>query len=203
LPPRDVLARFHRVSREDRERLLGQKGVVAWLTGLSGSGKTSVAHGTEWILHDRRRLVRSLDGDEFRAGLSLGLGFSMEDRRENIRRIAETARILVDSGMVVLVSAVSPTIAIRELARSIIGAEAFLEVFVNCPLAVCEERDPKGLYRRARAGEIPGFTGIDSPYEAPIAPDLEIRTDVVGLAEATHLLAASLEERAVLPECRS
>ena len=190
------------VSREDRERLLGQKGLVAWLTGLSGSGKTGVARGAERILHGGGRLTRSLDGDEFREGLSRGLGFSLEDRRENIRRLAETARILADSGLMVIVSAISPTLAIRELARSIIGNGDFIEVFVSCPLAVCEARDPKGLYRKARAGEIPGFTGIDSPYEAPLSPDLVIRTDVVGKGEASRLLADLLQARGVPLEHR-
>jgi adenylylsulfate kinase len=183
------------VSREDRERLLGQKGVVAWLTGLSGSGKSTLARKAEWALFAGGRLVRRIDGDEVRGGLNAGLGFSMEDRRENVRRIAEAARLFAQTGVAVLVSVISPTNAIREMARKIVGKDDFLEVHVSCPLEVCEARDPKGLYRRARSGELPGFTGIDSAWEAPVSPSLEIRTDLLGEAEAARRLAEAIEDR--------
>jgi adenylylsulfate kinase len=190
------------VSRPDRERLLGQRGLVAWLTGLSGSGKTALARGAERVLSSRGRLVRRLDGDDLRAGLNSDLGFSMEDRRENIRRIAEVAGVLADTGVVVLVSAISPTVEIRDLARSIVGASDFVEIFVNCPLEVCEARDIKGLYKRARGGEIPHFTGVGSPYEPPVRAILEIRTDLLGEEEAVRTLSDDLLARSALAEGR-
>lgn len=183
------------VTRRDRERLLSQRGVVVWLTGLSGSGKSTLSRAAERDLFGRGLLVRRIDGDEVRAGLNAGLGFSMEDRRENIRRIAEAARLFAETGVVVLVSAISPTVAIREAARSIVGGEDFFEVHVRCPLEVCEARDPKGLYKRARAGEIPGFTGIDSPWEPPPSPALELRTDLLDEASAAARLAEAVAAR--------
>jgi adenylylsulfate kinase len=144
------------------------------------------------------RVARTLDGDDLRAGLNQDLGFSLPDRRENIRRIAEVARILAETGVVVIVSAISPTREIRALARSVIGEADFLEVFVNCPLEVCERRDTKGLYRRARAGELQGFTGIDSPYEPPLSPLLEIRTGEINHAEGASLLVDLLRSRSSL-----
>ena len=174
--------------------------MVAWLTGLSGSGKSTLARGAERALFERGRFACRIDGDDVRGGLNAGLGFSMEDRRENVRRIAETARLFADTGLIVLVSVISPTAAIRGLARSILGEDDFFEVYVRCPLEVCEARDPKGLYRRARAGQLPGFTGIDSPWEAPSAPALEIRTDLEREAEAAGRLAEAIEARAGLRE---
>lgn len=176
------------VSRAEREERLGQHGVVAWLTGLSGSGKTTLALGAERALHERGFLVRRLDGDDVRRGLNAGLGFSMEDRRENIRRIAEAARLHAESGLVVLVAAISPTLAIRAMARDVVGADDFLEVFVSCPLEVCEARDVKGMYARARSGELAQFTGVDSSYEPPPALALEIRTDELDVAASVALL---------------
>ncbi len=190
------------VSRQDRERLLAQRGVVVWLTGLSGSGKSTLARNAESALFARGRLVRWIDGDEVRGRLNGDLGFSMEDRRENIRRIAEAARLFADTGVVVLVSAISPTNAIREMARSIVGESDFFEVHVCCSLEVCEARDPKGLYRRARAGELPGFTGIDSPWEAPPSPALELRTDLLDEADAARRLAKAVEVRVGIGEPR-
>jgi adenylylsulfate kinase len=187
------------VTREEREELLRQRGVVAWLTGLSGSGKTTLALGAERGLHERGFLVRRLDGDEVRRGLNAGLGFSMQDRRENIRRLAEAARLHADSGVVVLVAAISPTREIRALAREIVGEQDFLEVYVSCPLEVCEARDAKGMYARARAGELRQFTGVDSAYEAPEAPALEIRTDELDVS-ASVLVLADLVERTARPE---
>ena len=176
------------VTRHDRELLLGQRGVVAWFTGLSGSGKTTLTADVERVLHDDGILVRRLDGDDVRRGLNAGLGFDMEARRENIRRIAEAARLFLDSGVVVLVAVISPTVEIREMARDIVGADDFIEIFVNCPLDVCERRDVKGMYRAARGGSVAQFTGVAQPYEAPPAPDLEIRTDRLDLTESTALV---------------
>lgn len=179
------------VQRAERETANGHRAGVVWLTGLSGSGKSTIAAAVERELFDAGHFVVLLDGDNVRTGLCGDLGFSLEDRRENIRRIAETAKLFVQAGAQVLCSFVSPTRAIRALARDIIGPEDFFEVFVNTPLAVCEARDVKGLYAKARAGEIKGFTGIDSPYEAPVAPFLDLRTeDQTVAASAAEVVAA-------------
>lgn len=164
------------VQRAEREAANGHRAGVIWLTGLSGSGKSTIATAVERELFAAGHFVVLLDGDNVRTGLCGDLGFSLEDRKENIRRIAETAKLFVAAGAQVLCSFVSPTREIRAMARDIIGAEDFLEVFVNTPLEVCEARDVKGLYAKARAGEIKGFTGIDSPYEAPEAPFLDLKT---------------------------
>ena len=184
------------LTRLEREERLGQRGVVAWLTGLSGSGKTTVAVGAERRLFEAGFAVRRLDGDDLRTGLNAGLGFSVADRRENVRRIAEAARLHLDAGLVVIAAAISPTVEIRAMARTIVGPADFLEVYVDCPLEVCESRDVKGMYRRARAGEIAQFTGIDSPYEPPEAPDLDLRTAVLDVSEAVRLLAETVAARA-------
>jgi bifunctional enzyme CysN/CysC len=179
-PPRSVHVRpeVGRVSAEARARLLGHRAVTLWLTGLSGSGKSSIARETEWRLHEARRHVYVLDGDNLRLGLNRDLAFSKADRAENIRRVAEVARLLNDSGAIVLVPVISPFREDRESARRIVGATRFHEIHVTTPLEVCERRDAKGLYRRARAGEIAEFTGISSPYEPPEAPFL--RLDTIG-----------------------
>lgn len=172
------------VSREEQERLLNQKGKVLWFTGLSGSGKSTIAEALERQLFNEGHFVKVLDGDNIRTGINKNLGFSLEDRKENIRRIAEVAKLFVDSGVIVLCSFVSPTIEIRALAASIIGSKDFNEVFVDTPLEVCESRDVKGLYKKARAGEIKGFTGIDSPFELPENPALIIKTENKSIAES-------------------
>lgn len=164
------------LKRGAQERLLNQKGKVFWFTGLSGSGKSTIAAAFEKSLYDQGYFVKLLDGDNIRSGLNNNLGFSIEDRRENIRRIAEVAKLFVESGAIVLCSFISPTVEIRQMAKDIIGPSDFLEIYVDTPLEVCEKRDVKGLYRKARAGEIKGFTGIDSPYEAPINPALRLST---------------------------
>lgn len=164
------------LQREHKEALLGQRGVAVWMTGLSGSGKSTIAIELERRLHDAGRYAVVLDGDNIRTGINANLGFSDADRTENIRRIAEVAKLFVQHGAVVVCSFVSPTIAIREQARTIIGAGDFLEVFVDTPLEECERRDVKGLYAKARRGEIADFTGISAPFEAPPNPDLCLRT---------------------------
>ncbi|MEL6143726.1 MAG: adenylyl-sulfate kinase [Bacteroidota bacterium] len=162
--------------RSDREERLQQRGRVLWFTGLSGSGKSTIAIEVEKALFVEGFFPQLLDGDNIRSGINTNLGFSIEDRQENIRRIAEVAKLYVNSGLVVICSFISPTKAIRQLAREIIGENDFLEVFVNTPLEVCEARDVKGLYAKARRGEIKGFTGIDSPYEVPESPFLVVNT---------------------------
>lgn len=170
--------------RADKEKLLGQKGVVLWFTGLSGSGKTTIAIALEKELHEKGLLTQVLDGDNIRTGINNNLGFSDADRTENIRRIAEVAKLFVNSGIITICCFVSPTEDIRNTARTIIGAGDFIEIFVNTPLALCEQRDVKGLYAKARKGEIADFTGISAPFENPAHPSLEIRTDESSIAES-------------------
>lgn len=174
------------LSRADKEALLHQRGVMIWFTGLSGSGKSTVALGVERELHARGILCRILDGDNIRAGINSNLGFSAEDRRENIRRIAEIGKLFVDTGIVTIAAFVSPTEECRSLARDIIGAEDFKEVYVSTPLEECERRDVKGLYARARRGEVKDFTGISAPFEAPASPTLTIDTSVLPLEESVR-----------------
>ncbi|HUP65375.1 MAG TPA: adenylyl-sulfate kinase [Thermoanaerobaculia bacterium] len=165
-----------RIDRSDREKLLGQRGVLVWLTGLSGSGKSTIARALEERLAREKRLTYVLDGDNIRAGLNSDLGFGEEDRRENVRRIAEVAALFVDAGLITITAFISPHREERQLAREKVGEKRFLEVFIDTPIEVCEARDPKGLYRRARSGEIPQFTGVSSPYEPPENPALTIDT---------------------------
>ncbi len=171
------------MTRQEREQLLGQKGMMVWMTGLSGSGKSTVALGVERELHKRGLLCRLLDGDNIRDGINRGLGFSPEDRRENIRRIAEVGKLMVDTGIITLACFVSPTEEIREMARNIIGEKDFFEVYLSTPLSECERRDVKGLYARARRGEVKEFTGISAPFEAPEHPALSIDTTTTPLQE--------------------
>ena len=163
------------LQRSDKEELLKQKATCLWLTGLSGSGKTTIAKSLEKKLHAEGFMTQLLDGDNVRTGLCDNLSFSIEDRQENIRRIAELNKLFLDAGVITISCFVSPTIEIREIAKSIIGSD-FQEVFINTPLEVCESRDVKGLYAKARKGEIKNFTGIDSPFEAPLNPNIELKT---------------------------
>ncbi|MEZ4887091.1 MAG: adenylyl-sulfate kinase [Chitinophagales bacterium] len=171
------------LQRSDKENLLKQKAIVLWMTGLSGSGKSTIAQGLEQLLHQKGYLTKVLDGDNIRMGINNNLGFSEEDRTENIRRIGEVAKLFLECGVITICSFVSPTKAIRQQAKDIVGSTDFLEVYINAPLAVCEERDVKGLYKKARAGQIKNFTGIDAPFEAP-ENGLEIRTDQTTIEEA-------------------
>lgn len=186
------------LARADKERLLGQRGVMLWFTGLSGSGKSTVAVALERELHRRGRLCRLLDGDNIRTGINAGLGFSADDRRENIRRIAEVGKLFVDTGIITLAAFVSPTEELRTLARDIIGAADFKEIFVATPLEECERRDVKGLYARARRGEVKNFTGISAPFEAPQSPALVLDTTDTPVEESVGKVLALLEEAGVL-----
>lgn len=180
---------FDRIlQKEDKEALLHQRGLVIWMTGLSGSGKSTIAIGLEKKLHDEGILTQVLDGDNIRAGINNNLGFSDEDRTENIRRIAEVSKLFVNCGIVCINCFVSPTKAIRNQAKKIIGESNFTEVFINTPLEVCESRDVKGLYKKARAGEIKDFTGINAPFEAPDSADVEIKTEHKSIEESVDEL---------------
>ncbi|MBO5880074.1 MAG: adenylyl-sulfate kinase [Paraprevotella sp.] len=174
------------MSRNDKEALLGQRGVMIWFTGLSGSGKSTVAMGVERELHKRGVLCRILDGDNIRSGINKNLGFSEEERKENIRRIAEVGKLFVDTGIVTLAAFISPTNESRAMAAEIIGEEDFKEVYISTPLKVCEQRDVKGLYARARKGEIKDFTGVSAPFEVPTSPALALDTSVLSLEESVN-----------------
>lgn len=171
------------LTREDKEQLLHQRGIMIWMTGLSGSGKSTIAIGVERELHRRGILCRILDGDNIRSGINANLGFSEEDRRENIRRIAEIGKLFVETGIVTIACFVSPTNGIRQMAREIIGDKDFREVYIATPLEECERRDVKGLYARARRGEVKDFTGISAPFEAPTDPDLSLDTSQMTLQQ--------------------
>jgi adenylylsulfate kinase len=165
------------VNRDEKEKLLQQRGMVFWFTGLSGSGKSTLAKGLERKLHHKGYLTKLLDGDNVRNGLNQNLSFSEEDREENIRRVAEVAKLFLNTGVITICSFISPSEKMRQLAREIIGSENFYEIYVKCSLEVCEKRDPKGLYRKVRKGEIQNFTGIHSEYEEPLSPSFIIKTD--------------------------
>lgn len=186
------------VSSEERLRRAGHRGAVVWITGLSGAGKTTLAMAAERALYTRGCQVFVLDGDKVRNGLCADLGFSLPERSENIRRIGEVARLFYEAGQIVLVSAISPLRADRARARALVPGPDFLEVYCRCPLAVCEERDPKGLYRKARAGLLPDFTGISSPYEAPEAPDVLVDSAASSVEQETTRLLAELERRGIV-----
>jgi adenylylsulfate kinase len=186
------------VTRADRERLLGQHGVTVWLTGLSGSGKSTIAVGAERALVERGRLAYVLDGDNVRHGLNKNLGFGPADRSENIRRIGEVAKLFVDAGVITLTSFISPYRADRDAVRAIMAPGDFVEVFVDASLETCESRDVKGLYQRARAGQIPEFTGISAPYEAPERPELVLDTNRQTSVESVGRLLGFLEEKGYL-----
>jgi len=172
--------------RPEKEELLNQRSRVIWFTGLSGAGKTTVAQHVEQELNKLGFLTQILDGDNIRSGINNNLGFSVKDREENIRRIAEVSKLFLNCGIICINSFISPTEDIRKIATDIIDRENFIEVFVNAPLAVCEQRDVKGLYKKARKGEIKNFTGIDSPFDFPKDPDIELKTDQLSIEESTQ-----------------
>lgn len=176
------------MGREDKETLLKQRSVMVWFTGLSGSGKSTIAIALERELHQRGLLCRILDGDNIRSGINNNLGFSAEDRVENIRRIAEVSKLFIDTGVITIAAFISPNNELREMASSIIGKENFLEIYVNTPIEECERRDVKGLYAKARKGEIKDFTGVSAPFEAPEHPALSLDTSVLSLEESVNKL---------------
>lgn len=183
------------LSRSDKETLLGQRGMMIWFTGLSGSGKSTIAIALERELHRRGLLCRILDGDNIRSGINNNLGFSPADRVENIRRIAEVGRLFVDTGIITLAAFISPTNELRRMAARIIGEDDFFEVYVSTPIEECERRDVKGLYAKARRGEIKEFTGISAPFEVPEHPALTLDTSRLSLEESVKLLLDLIEKR--------
>lgn len=187
--PQNIYPIFDRMlARADKEKLLGQRGTMLWFTGLSGSGKSTIALALERELYKRGLLCRILDGDNIRSGINANLGFSAEDRKENIRRVAEVGKLFVDTGIITIAAFVSPTQELRHIAESIIGKEDFKEVYVSTPIEECERRDVKGLYARARKGEVSNFTGISAPFEAPEHPAISLDTSVLSLAQSVEKL---------------
>lgn len=191
----DIFLTYHKtaVDAAQRAALKGQRPVVLWFTGLSGAGKSSIANALEQALAERGQHTYLLDGDTLRQGLCRDLGFSDADRQENIRRVAEVARLFIDAGLLVITAFISPFKRDRDLARQVVGEATFIEVFIDTPLSECERRDPKGLYRKARAGLIRDFTGLDSAYEPPLNPQITINTMEQDLSTAVNLLLAYLD----------
>ncbi len=187
------------VTAADREKLLNQKGCVIWFTGLSGSGKSTLANAVGQVLHQQQHHTYVLDGDNVRHGLNKNLGFSPADREENIRRIGEVAKLFADAGTIVLTAFISPYRTDRDQARALIADGRFVEVFVDCPLEVCEERDTKGLYKKARAGEIKEFTGISAPYEPPLNPEVTVNTAALSIQECAQAVVTVLIKAGLVP----
>ena len=188
------------VDREARAAAHGHRGAVLWFTGLSGSGKSTIGHRVERMLIERGAFAYVLDGDNIRHGLNSDLGFSPEDRVENIRRIGEVSRLFADSGALVVSAFISPYRKDRDRICGLMGPGEFVEVFVDTPLEICEARDPKGLYKKARAGEISNFTGLDAPYEAPLSPEVHLETADLSVDEAAAQVITYLEEQKILGE---
>lgn len=186
------------ITKQDRQKRAGHKSCVLWFTGLSGAGKSSLANAVEHELHQRGLASYVLDGDNIRHGLNRGLGFGAEDRQENIRRIGEVAKLFVDAGVITLTAFISPYREDRELARNLVEAGEFIEVYVKCSLDECERRDVKGLYRKARSGEIGQFTGISAPYEEPLQAELVIESDKQTIEESVQMVLTYLEELKIL-----
>ena len=194
-----IIPHDHTITKENRQALKGHKSCILWYTGLSGSGKSTLANKVEEKMFEMGLHTYILDGDNVRTGLNKGLGFSEEDRKENIRRIGEVSKLFVDAGVIVSTAFISPFRTDRDMVRSIVKSGEFVEIYVNAPLDVCESRDPKGLYKKARAGEIKQFTGIDSPYEAPEKAELEIKTGEASLEECAMQVIGWLQENNYIP----
>jgi len=195
---RFVIPHDHEIGKDDRRRLNKHGSAIIWFTGLPSSGKSTIANEVEKILIEQQARTYILDGDNVRVGLCKDLGFSIEDREENIRRLGEVLKLFVDAGIIVLSAFVSPYRADRNRIREIVENGEFIEVFVDCPVEECEKRDVKGLYKKAREGIIKGFTGIDDPYEEPLAPEITIKTNQLGIDESTSLIIKYLKEKGII-----
>lgn len=191
----NIIPHHFKIDRAQREAQMGHPSYVLWFTGLSGSGKSTVANAVEEALFKKGVHTYSLDGDNVRKGLNNNLGFAPEDRTENIRRIAEVANLMADAGLVVLAAFVSPYEKDRTMVKQTVGATRYIEIFIDTPIATCEERDVKGLYAKARRGEITNFTGVNAPYEAPVSPDIQIDTSKVSLTDSVAIILQYLEEK--------
>ncbi len=201
-PPRqssNITWQAYQVKRQDREQRNGHRSAVVWLTGLPSAGKSTLAYHLDDRLHRRGYASYVCDGDNLRHGLCGDLGFSAEDRRENVRRVAEVCRLFVDAGLITLAALVSPYRADRDRARALFDPQDFIEVYCQCPLAICEQRDVKGLYKRARAGDIPELTGISAPYEEPEQPELVLETALVSAEQGVQIMLDQLLKRGILP----
>jgi len=192
----------HHVTKEERSRIKDQRSCILWFTGLSGSGKSTIANAVEAALMERNKHTYLLDGDNIRMGLNKGLGFSDDDRIENIRRIGEVSKLFVDAGLIVLTAFISPFQRERDSVRALVQKGEFIEVFIDTPLDVCESRDPKGLYKKARKGEIANFTGISSPYEAPEKPEIHVKNDKDSIEDVTNQIIGYLEKKGYLNNAR-
>lgn len=190
----------HKVTKDDRENLLGHRGVTLWFTGLPSSGKSTIANEVAYLLHQRGCLTVVLDGDNIRHGLNKNLGFSPEDREENIRRIGEVAHLFSETGIVALTAFISPYRVDRDKARALAEEGDFIEIYVDTPLEICEERDPKGLFKKAREGHIPEFTGISAPYEPPLKPEIHLKAGEKDIQECAVEVMTYLEERKITPQ---
>ncbi len=194
----NVVWHEHAVKREDREKLLNQKGAVLWFTGLSASGKSTIANEVVYQLHKMGKLTLVLDGDNIRHGLNKNLGFSPEDRAENIRRITEVANLLSDAGAITTTAFISPYRKDRDFCRSLVGEGRFVEIFMNASIETCEQRDPKGFYKKAKAGEIKEFTGISAPYEEPLKPEIILDSDNMGIEEEVTIVINFLKDTNII-----
>lgn len=192
---RNITWQSSNITRKEREQRYGQRSVVIWLTGLSGSGKSTLAFALEKELFARERACYVLDGDNIRHGLNRDLGFSEQDRKENLRRIGEVAKLFIDAGTIVIAAFISPHAQDRQMVRDLFDEEDFIEVYIDCSLSACEERDPKGLYKKARAGQIPNFTGVSAPYEAPQQPELTLDTEHQSVEQCVAKVMAKLDQR--------
>ena len=195
---KNIVWHDHHITKEERAALKGQKPCILWFTGLSGSGKSTVANAVESKLFELKKHTYLLDGDNVRMGLNKGLTFSDKDRVENIRRIGEVSKLFVDAGTIVLTAFISPFQKERDAVRALVEEDEFIEVFIDTPLAICESRDPKGLYEKARKGEIANFTGISSPYEAPDKPEIHVKTENISIDESALQIVKYLEEKGYL-----
>ncbi len=195
---KNIVWHDHHITKAERSFIKGQKPCILWFTGLSGSGKSTIANAVESRLLGLKKHTYLLDGDNIRMGLNKGLGFSDEDRIENIRRIGEVSKLFVDAGTIVLTAFISPFQKERDAVRKLVKENEFIEVFIDTPLEVCESRDPKGLYKKARNGEIPNFTGISSPYEAPTTPEIHILNDKISITDVTEQIIDYLKDKGYL-----